>query len=58
VELQFLPESVVQYAGDAVIVGVRKGAALDGPAAEINTILDGMIERLIASGESEAVSPR
>jgi len=51
VEIQFLAESALQYVGDAVIVGVVRGAPLQGPAAEVNAALGGLIERCIASGE-------
>ena len=50
-ELQFAAGSVLQYDGDAVIVGVTKGMPLGGPAAELDAPLHGLLARLIASGE-------
>ncbi len=51
VEIKFAAESALQYEGDAIIVGVAKGVPLQGPAAEANTALGGLLERLVASGE-------
>ncbi len=50
-EIRFLSDSAVQYRGDALILGVFKSAPLDPIAAEVNTALDGLISRLIESGE-------
>ena len=50
-ELEFLAGSALQYEGDAVVVGALKGAPLQCQAAEVNTALGGLLERLIASGE-------
>lgn len=50
-EVEFTPESPLQYAGDAVVIAVHKGAPLTGVAAEVNAALDGLLDRLIESGE-------
>lgn len=50
-ELEFTRESPLQYAGDAVVVGAQKGAPLAGVAAEVNQALDGLLHRLVESGE-------
>jgi len=51
VEVEFTGESSLQYAGDAVVVGVHKGAPATGVAAEVNAALDGLLHRLIESRE-------
>jgi leucyl aminopeptidase len=50
-ELRFIAGSVLQYEGDAVVVGVTKGMPLSGPAADLDGALDGLLARLAASGE-------
>ncbi|MFB3880233.1 MAG: leucyl aminopeptidase [Armatimonadota bacterium] len=50
-QIEFLAESALKYVGDAIIVGVAKGAPLQGPAAEVDAALGGLISRCIASGE-------
>ena len=50
-EIRFLSDSVVQYQGDALTLGVSKSTPLDGPAAEVNGALEGLISRLIEAGE-------
>lgn len=50
-KLEFTKESPLTYSGDAVVIAVHKGAPLTGIAAEVNGALDGLIERLIESGE-------
>ena len=44
-------ESVGQYQGDAVIVGVVQKALLTGPAAEANAALGGLLAQLVDAGE-------
>lgn len=44
-------ETLGQYVGDAVIVGVVQQGILSGAAAEANARLEGLVERLIQSGE-------
>jgi leucyl aminopeptidase len=51
VDIRISAESADGYVGDAVVVGVFEAAALSGPAAEVNAGLDGMIQRLIDTGE-------
>jgi leucyl aminopeptidase len=43
--------SLLQYDGDALIVGVRKGVPLDPLAEEVNAALGGLLARLVESGE-------
>ena len=50
-EIKVSAESAVQYRGDAVVVGVSEGGALAGPAAAVNSQLDGMLQRLVEAGE-------
>ncbi len=50
-EIVVSAESVGQYQGDAVIVGVLQKALLSGPAAEANTALQGLLGQLIDAGE-------
>ncbi len=50
-EISFLNDSVVQYRGDALILGKFKSSPLDPVAEEVNAALDGLISRLIESGE-------
>jgi leucyl aminopeptidase len=50
-EIQARSESVLQYQGDAVVVGAVKGEPLSGPAAEADRALDGMLSRLVQTGE-------
>lgn len=50
-EIRVSGESVQEYAGDVVAVGVMEQAPLTGGAAEANTRLDGLIERLVRAGE-------
>ena len=50
-ELEFTRESPIQYAGDAVVIGSHKGSPMTGVAAEVNAALDGLLDRLIESGE-------
>jgi len=51
VEIRTRSESVLQYRGDAVVVGAIKGEPLSGPAAEIDRALEGMLSRLVQTGE-------
>jgi len=50
-EITVSAESVGQYAGEAVVVGVVQKALLAGPAAEANAALGGLIGQLLDSGE-------
>jgi len=51
VEVRVTSESALEYAGDALILGVAEGAAPTGVAAEVDRRLDGLVGRLIESGE-------
>jgi leucyl aminopeptidase len=44
-------ESVGQYHGDALIVGVLQKTLLSGPAAEANAALGGLLQQLMDAGE-------
>lgn len=44
-------ESIGQYSGDAVVVGVIQKGLLSGPAAEADTALGGLLTHLIDAGE-------
>lgn len=50
-EIRVTSESALQYSGDAVVVGAAQGAAPTGPLAEADRALDGLVGRLIDSGE-------
>lgn len=50
-QVEFLAESAIRYKGDAVVVGVVKGAQLQGAIAEVDAALDGLLGKLVASGE-------
>ena len=50
-EITVSAESVGQYAGEAVVVGVVQKALLAGPAAEANAALGGLIGQLLDAGE-------
>lgn len=50
-EITVSSESVVEYEGDAVVVGVVQKALLSGPAGEANSALGGLIAQLMDVGE-------
>ena len=50
-EIRVTSESALQYSGDAVVVGAAQGAAPTGSLAEADRALDGLVGRLIGSGE-------
>ena len=50
-ELEFTSESPIQYTGDAVVIGAHKGVPMTGVAAEVNAAMDGLLDRMIESGE-------
>jgi leucyl aminopeptidase len=51
VEIKVSGESLTQYRGDAVVVGLTEQSAPAGAAAEANALLEGLVERLVGSGE-------
>jgi leucyl aminopeptidase len=51
VDITVSAESITQYSGDAVVVGVVQKGLLSGPAAEADTALGGLVTHLIDSGE-------
>jgi leucyl aminopeptidase len=50
-EIRATAGQVREYEGDAVVVGVMAASALSGPAAEADACLDGLLGRLVESGE-------
>ncbi len=52
------PETVGQYQGDAVVVGVLQKALLSGPAAEANAALQGQLGQLMDAAEIRGRSRR
>lgn len=50
-EIRVSPESVVEYDGDAMVVGLAKGGPVAGALAEVDRSLGGLIGRLAEAGE-------
>ncbi|MBN1460734.1 MAG: leucyl aminopeptidase [Armatimonadetes bacterium] len=50
-EVQFSRESALEYSGDAVVIGMAQGVALEGVTLEIDAALEGALSRMIDAGE-------
>ncbi len=50
-EIRFSAGSLRDCEGDALVIGCFEGARPEGPAAEVDRALDGLIESLVESGE-------
>jgi len=51
VEITVSPQLLSEYQGDAVVGGITAGGLLTGPLAEADRALEGLIGRLVESGE-------